>query len=407
MGKGNIRVGADAPGAGNKSGSSRAAARAPEIRRLLLGAYDAGKRDLPWRGESDPYRIWVSEVMLQQTRVETVIPYYKEWVTRFPNLETLAMADEEEVLRAWQGLGYYSRARNLHGAAKVVRERLGGELPPSSVALRALPGVGDYTAGAVASIAFGEAVPAVDGNARRVLSRIFDLPAPTPRAIRNLAGTLVDPARPGDFNQALMELGSRICTPRSPGCERCPIASSCLARERGSVEDRPGARVRKPPKEVDLLVLVSVALGGGSPRFLVRRRPPTGLLAGLWEFPAVEVEPGEAALRWALEGAREHGILGEGAFPEEEPDEVALVGGSGMDPNAGGRAMCRRLDSVEHLFTHLRARYHPFLIRLPGEIGPPADGRWVSLEELGKLPVPVAQRRILEAAMAAMVLDGG
>ncbi|MGD8359960.1 MAG: A/G-specific adenine glycosylase [Gemmatimonadota bacterium] len=407
MGKGNVRVGADAPGAGDESSSNRAAARAPEIRRLLLGAYDAEKRDLPWRGESDPYRIWVSEVMLQQTRVETVIPYYKEWVTRFPSLETLAMADEEEVLRAWQGLGYYSRARNLHGAARVVRERLGGALPGSYLALRALPGVGEYTAGAVASIAFGEAVPAVDGNARRVLSRIFDLPAPAPRVIRNLAGTLVDPARPGDFNQALMELGSRICTPRSPGCERCPVASLCLARERGSVEDRPGARVRRPPKEVDLVVLVGVVVGPGSPRFLVRKRPPTGLLAGLWEFPTIEVEPGEGALGRALEWAREPGILGEGELPGEEMEKVAVEGGVSLDSSPGGPAMCRRLDSVEHLFTHLRARYHPFLIRLSGERGPLAGGRYVSLEELEKLPVPVAQRRILDAAMAAMAADGG
>jgi A/G-specific adenine glycosylase len=267
--------------------------------------------------------------------------------------------------------------------------------------------VGEYTAGAVASIAFGEAVPAVDGNARRVLSRLFDLPVPAPRLIRDLAGTLVDRDRPGDFNQALMELGSRICTPRAPGCERCPIASSCLARERGSVGDRPGARVRRPPKEVDFLVLVGVAVGSGSPRFLVRKRPPTGLLAGMWEFPAVAVEPGEGALRSVLEVVRELGVLEEGAFSEEKIDAVAMEGGASMDCSLGKGARCRRLDPVQHLFTHLKARYRPFLIRFPWEMGPPAEGRWVSLEELEELPVPVAQRRILEAARAAMASGAG
>ncbi|MGW8265710.1 MAG: A/G-specific adenine glycosylase, partial [Longimicrobiales bacterium] len=167
----NVRAGS--LGQQDDSPLSYAVDHGPEIRRRLLQSYDAERRDLPWRGDSNPYRVWVSEVMLQQTRVETVIPYYKEWMKRFPDLEALASAQEEEVLRVWQGLGYYSRARNLHQAARIVKEGLGGRLPPSSSALRALPGVGEYTAGAVASIAFGEVVPAVDGNVRRVLCRLF------------------------------------------------------------------------------------------------------------------------------------------------------------------------------------------------------------------------------------------
>ena len=210
---------------------------AAEIRRRLLSAYDVGKRDLPWRGEEDPYRIWVSEVMLQQTRVETVVPYYRAWMDRFPTVEALAEADEDEVLRAWQGFGYYSRARRLREGARVVRERFGGCLPRSSLELRDLPGVGEYTAGAVASIAFGEVVPAVDGNVKRVLARLFDVPTPSPAELRALAADLVDPKRPGDFNQALMELGATVCTPRAPLCGECPLDSICLALERGTVND--------------------------------------------------------------------------------------------------------------------------------------------------------------------------
>lgn len=161
-------------------------------------------------GRADPYRVWVSEVMLQQTRVDAVVPYYLAWMDRFPTLEALAAAPLDDVLRAWEGLGYYARARNLHRAAVVVRDRLGGEVPRTADDLRALPGVGEYTAGAVASIAFGEAVPAVDGNVRRVLSRLYDEAEPTPAWLRERAAALVDPERPGDFNQALMELGATV-----------------------------------------------------------------------------------------------------------------------------------------------------------------------------------------------------
>ena len=195
----------------------------PGFRRALLGHFDRSRRALPWRSERTPYRVMVSEFMLQQTRVETVIPYYERWLRRFPGWEALADAGEDEVLRAWTGLGYYRRARNLHRAARVVRERFGGELPKEPAALKRLPGVGEYTAGAVASIAFGRAVPAVDGNVRRVLCRILDVAAPTAGRLREEAARLVDPGRPGDFNEALMELGATVCTPRAPGCGGCPV----------------------------------------------------------------------------------------------------------------------------------------------------------------------------------------
>jgi A/G-specific adenine glycosylase len=231
-------------------------------RRLLLEAFDKGKRDLPWRGESDPYRIWVSEVMLQQTRVETVIPYYKRWLQRFPSMEALAAAREEDVLLAWQGLGYYSRARRLLGAARIIRERHGGRLPRAAEELRRLPGVGEYTAGAVASMAFGESVPAVDGNARRVLARLYDLPDPRPGELRELAGALVDPHRPGDSNQALMELGATVCLPRSPLCPSCPVEELCMAKARGTVGERPPRRARRPVPEVEMAVVVAFRIPG-------------------------------------------------------------------------------------------------------------------------------------------------
>ncbi len=346
------------------------------IRRLLLAAYDVGRRDLPWRGESDPYRVWVSEVMLQQTRVETVIPYYRKWVERFPRLDALARAEEDEVLGVWQGLGYYSRARRLLGAARLVRERYGGDLPESAAALRRLPGVGEYTAGAVASIAFGEVVPAVDGNVRRVLARLFDLPDPGPSRLRELAAALVDPARPGDFNQALMELGATVCLPRAPGCASCPLEVLCAARARGTVEERPARRRRAPVPEVDVAVVVGAWLGGEDGlHLLMRRRPQDGLLAGMWEFPGVEIDGGSCPREAAVGLLSRLGLRGAG-----EPLE---------------------LERIFHAFSHLKVRYHPSLFRVRGPLA--VEGcRWVSRADRERLPIPTAQRRILEATLGVL-----
>ena len=369
------------------------------IRGRLLAAYDAGKRDLPWRDETDPYRIWVSEIMLQQTRVETVIPYYEKWLHRFPDLESLAAAEEDEVLRLWQGLGYYSRARRLLEGALVVRERFGGTLPETSHGLREIPGIGEYTAGAVASIAFGEVVPAVDGNVKRVLSRLFDLEAPRPSEYRALAEALVDPQRPGDFNQALMELGALICVPRNPRCSACPLAAECLALARGTVADRPARKRKTPIPEVDIAVGVMVSAGGergDEVRLLVQKRPEAGLLAGMWEFPGVVVAP------------------------EDDPafDDLEVLLRAAADQLASRfgftfRGPVVRLQTVTHVFSHLKARYHPFLFILTGRAagGPRStagerdpspvestDPHWRSLSETVDLPLPVAQRKILEKA---------
>lgn len=359
------------------------------IRLLMLHAYDAGRRNLPWREETDPYRIWVSEIMLQQTRVETVLPYYKEWIARFPNVEALAQAEEEEVLKAWEGLGYYSRARRLWGGARVVREKHGGRLPESADELKSLPGVGDYTAGAVASIAFGEVVPAVDGNVRRVLSRLFDLADPSAGELKALAAELVDPFRPGDFNQALMEHGALVCRPKTPGCGECVVAKVCLALERGMVGERPAKKARKPVPEVDVVVLVAVR-GDGSdsrdrvPSFLLRKRPDTGLLAGMWEFPGVEVE-------------RVQGVTDEEGPPAETMELLRKLMGELALESAGEP---KGLDSVPHLFSHLKAVYWPYLVQ--GKEAGASQNGWMDRAGIQVIPLPVAQRKILLLATEAL-----
>ncbi|MBE3589635.1 MAG: A/G-specific adenine glycosylase [Firmicutes bacterium] len=273
----------------------------PRLRRALLSWYDAHRRELPWRARRDPYAVLVSEFMLQQTRVETVLRYYDGFLAAFPDLHALAAASEDDVLRAWQGLGYYGRARRLRALAQVVRERWGGELPEDAARLRELPGVGPYLAGAVASIAFGRREAAVDGNVRRVLGRLFDLDTPSPARLERLAARLLDPRRPGDWNQALMELGATVCRPRAPRCAACPLAAWCRAHRRGRVKQRPAARRRAAPAEVERATLVRVRDG----RVALERRPPGGLLGGLYGFPGEDLPAGagEAAARRALSDA--------------------------------------------------------------------------------------------------------
>ena len=269
--------------------------------RALLAWYDREKRELPWRGTQDPYRVWLSEIMLQQTRAEAVAPRYEEFLARFPTVEALAAADEEAVLKAWEGMGYYSRARNLRRAAMEVVRR--GGFPRSAKEWQKLPGVGAYTAAAVASIAYHEAAPALDGNQARVLSRLlaFEGTVDTPQRLRAQAEALIDRERPGDYNQALMDLGSGVCTPRAPKCGLCPVAAFCAARAGGDAESYPHLPPPIARREVEVTVVLAY-LGG---RVLVRRRPSKGLLAGLWEFPNFS----EGTLAEALPGARATGEL--------------------------------------------------------------------------------------------------
>lgn len=384
----------------------------PRLRRALLEYFDsvAGRRELPWRDEdADPYRVWVSEVMLQQTRAETVVPYYRRWLRRFPDLDSLAQAGEHEVLKAWEGLGYYRRARYLHRAARVVRERYGGQLPARPDELKALPGIGEYTAGAVASIAFGIPVPAVDGNTRRVLCRMLDQGDPSPSTLRRLAVSFVPYDRPGDFNQALMELGATICTPRNPDCEDCPVSDQCLAYERGTQEERPKRRKKKALPHFDIGTAVLVRADG---KVLLSRRPAHGLLAGLWEFPGGIVRGDEAPAAAAIRAAQVSlAVIREcGRADTERAAGVCGNPDDSIRESAHERVRLGRsvpLGSIDHTFTHRRHTYHPFQFRMPdgmvarngGSERPVGDAgtevRWTSLADMSTFALPSAQWKIV------------
>lgn len=256
----------------------------------LLDWYERQKRDLPWRRENDPYKIWVSEVMLQQTRVEAAIPYFERFLSQFPTLKDLAKAPEEAVLKAWEGLGYYSRARHLHAAVKEVEEAYGGRVPATYEQFRELPGVGDYTAGAVLSIGYGVPVPAVDGNVLRVLARFWGvkeniLSSRTQKLLREQVAANLPSENPAAFNQALMELGALICKPRQPLCGECPLQYLCVANRLDLQQELP-IRQKKVSTRIEQRVVLLVKAGD---TWLVRQRPQKGLLAGLWELPHVHV----------------------------------------------------------------------------------------------------------------------
>ena len=253
------------------------------IRRKLLRWYDRHKRDLPWRRTRDPYAIWISETMLQQTQVSTVMPYYEKFMRAFPTIEALGRAPLERVLQTWSGLGYYRRAENLKKAARQIRRVHGGALPRQFGVLRQLPGIGDYTAGALMSIAFHRRYPAVDGNARRVLGRVFALT--DAKQLHAIANALVPRSRPGDFNQALMELGATLCSPNDAKCEQCPVSSDCAASS--SPRRSLPRRHRKPIEFKDVTWPLAIVRQGR--RILLRRRGNNGLLARLWELPGGEI----------------------------------------------------------------------------------------------------------------------
>ena len=309
-----------------------------ELRRALLSWYRKTRRDLPWRRSRDPYEIWVSETMLQQTRVETVVHYYERFLARFPDLHSLATADTDDVLGEWAGLGYYGRARNLQTAARQVVEEWGGEMPDDVEGLSSLKGVGRYTAGAVASIAFDRPAPVVDGNVTRVLTRLLGIreevgSAPVLRRLWEEAEALARGRSPGDLNQALMELGATVCTPRSPLCEVCPIAAHCRARESGDPEAIPVKRPRPKPKRLEAAAAFLERRG----KALAVRRPPRGLLGGLWELPGGELNAKEIPEEGLARSMRER---------------VGLTL-SGIE----------KLGTVRHVFTHRVLHLHVYRAR--------------------------------------------
>ena len=351
----------------------------PTLRPALLAWYRANRRDLPWRRTRDPYAIWIAETMLQQTRVDTVIPYYQRFLSRFPDVAALASADLEAVLFEWAGLGSYSRARNLRVAAQRIADGFGGCVPDDVESLRSLPGVGRYTAGAVASIAYDRPVAVLDGTVTRVLARLLEI-RNTPTLARvqerlwRAAEALARGRSPGDLNQALMELGATLCTPRAPDCRRCPVARCCKARRAGDPESIPPTAPRKAKRVVTNAVAL-VTRGG---RLLAVRRPDRGLLGGLWELPGGELLDGETPLR----GVRR-------ALHETVGLRVSQLSPVGV---------------VQHDFTHFRLRAHVFRGAARPRERVRLDGldrhRWMSRAGLGELPRSRAGSKAIELALS-------
>ncbi|MBM0742989.1 A/G-specific adenine glycosylase [Phormidium sp. CLA17] len=344
------------------------------LRSTLLNWYSEQGRDLPWRRSRDPYAIWVSEIMLQQTQVKTVIPYYDRWLTQFPTLQALASAEQQQVLKVWQGLGYYARARNLHRAAQEIVSKHNGNFPTDLKAVISLSGVGRTTAGGILSAAFDQPTSILDGNVKRVLARLVALAIPTKRAIAHLwqlSEVLLDPAHPRDFNQAWMDLGATVCLPRNPLCDRCPWQTYCRAYIQGIQTELPMTETRPPiPRK-----MIGVAvIWNDAGQILIDRRKPEGLLGGMWEFPGGKVEPGETI---------------PACIQREIQEEL------GIEIEVGDRLIV-----VDHTYSHFHVTLNVHHCKhLSGE--PQAiecdEIRWVELTDLDSYPFPKANLQIIEA----------
>jgi len=343
----------------------------------LIGWYESHKRTLPWRGTGDLYQVWVSEVMLQQTQVATVIPYFRRFIERFPNVRALAGAGEEDVLKLWEGLGYYGRCRNLQKAARLIVAKFNGEIPLAPGEFALLPGVGPYILGAVMSIAGGLPLPAVDGNVIRVYCRLQGITADSGRPVlKNLVikemGRVVPPGNPGDFNQALMEIGALVCTPRFPQCPGCPLQKACVAFRTSRVDSIP---YKSPARKVPRYP-VSIAVILQNNRFYIQKRPADGHLGGMWEFPGGKAEPGESPEQALLRECR-----------EELGVEVTIR---------------QKLAFVRHAYTHFQIDLTVFLCTLPAPEGDftPRHAQpfcWITAEQLEKLPFPAANHKFFPA----------
>ncbi|AFY67233.1 A/G-specific adenine glycosylase [Geitlerinema sp. PCC 7407] len=348
-----------------------------DLRRSLLTWYGHQGRDLPWRNTRDPYAIWISEIMLQQTQVKTVIPYYQRWLSQFPTVESLAAADQQSVLKTWEGLGYYARARNLHRAAQDIVERFGGRFPSTLAEAISLPGIGQTTAGGILSAAFNLPTSILDGNVKRVLARLSALATPPAKAMPQLwalSGTLLDPQNPRDFNQALMDLGATVCTPSQPDCYGCPWQNHCRAYSLGIQAALPMREASSPLPHKQIGVAV---IWNDQNQILIDRRPQSGLLGGLWEFPGGKIEAGETV---------------EDCIVREIREELAI------DVEVGDH-----LITIDHAYTHFRVTLQVYHCRhVAGEPTPIEcdEIRWVTLDALDEFPFPKANTQIIEALRA-------
>lgn len=334
-----------------------------EFQENLVQWFQKEKRDLPWRKTKDPYKIWVSEVMLQQTRVDTVIPYYENFLEKFPTVEALAAAEEEFLLKQWEGLGYYSRVRNLQAGVREVVENYDATVPSTRKEISSLKGVGPYTAGAVLSIAYGVPEHAVDGNVMRVLSRVLLIEddialAKTKKVFEEAVMQLIDHKHPSDFNQGLMELGALVCTPTSPKCLLCPVRDYCGAFAEGRTTELPIKTKKTKVKKINYDVFVVENLEG---KLLLEKRPDTGLLASMWQFPMVEETKDYSAV---VELAKKY--------------EIELNGQ-------------QELGTLKHVFSHIVWNLNSFHIK-----GESNKGQWFSLKEIEQLPLPVPMQKILK-----------
>lgn len=338
----------------------------------LLNWFAQNMRPLPWRNDYTPYRIWISEIMLQQTQMERGVEYFTRWMTRFPTIDSVANAGETEILAAWEGLGYYTRAKNLHKAAKIIAENHKGIFPETYEDIRNLPGVGDYTAGAISSIAFNRPHPAVDANVLRIFARLCDMTAPvtspeTKATITDLVQTLTPKNKAREFCQAMMEFGALVCN-KTPRCGECPVSSLCQALQRGTIKDRPVKNAK--PQYKQLITAAAILLR--EDEIFIQQRPQTGLWPSLWEFPTITVE-------------------------NNESPEFALARAIG-----GGLGEFEKIATVQHGYTTWRVTLHGYLLRVgKKEKGQKetsftvGDGEWVKKAEVKNYAFPSGQRKLL------------
>jgi A/G-specific adenine glycosylase len=346
------------------------------LQNRLLEWFRDNARDLPWRKTYTPYHVWISEIMLQQTQMERVVEYFSRWVARFPDIASVAAADEEEVLKLWEGLGYYSRARNIISTARILMKQHDGRLPADHTFLLGLPGIGRYTAGALMSIAFNQNYPLVDANVERVFARLYNLADPvkdkkTTAFTWRKATELLPPGKARTFNQALMEFGALVCLPRNPRCKICPLAPDCTAYRLDLVAERPV--LQKPPTTVFIEMATGILVHQG--RILIQKRKPGGVWANLWEFPGGRLEPGETP---------------EMALQREYLEETELAVGN-----------LKKITSVQHSYTIYRVTLHCYFCELLDSRDEPVlhgaqEYRWVTAADLKGFAFPAGHRKLIE-----------